>query len=112
VLTSRRRSLHPRPKILRGLLIAVCAVALAGFGYWSVRAYGLRQPLAQLAAFVAMVLIVPLVQTGWRCDRCGTKPAPVYVDRDQRRRLFRRRIVLAVGIVALAVAAWALAALL
>ena len=111
VLTSRRRSLRPRLKVLRGLLIAVCAVALAGFGYWSVRAYGFRQPLAQLAAFVAVVLILPLVQTAWRCDRCGTKPAPGYVDRDQRRLLLRRRIALASGIVVFAAAALALAAM-
>jgi hypothetical protein len=111
VLTSRRRSLRPRLKVLRGLLIAVCAVALAGFGYWSVRAYGFRQPLAQLAAFVAVVLILPLVQTAWRCDRCGTKPAPVYVDRDQRLLLLLRRIALASGIVVFAAAALALAAM-
>jgi hypothetical protein len=113
VLTSRRHSPSPAAKILFAVFLVLVLAAAAFWAVWSIPAYGVGSGLAGLGAFVALVLlVVPLVGSAWRCERCGTKPAARWIERDQRRRLRRRRIVLAVGIVALAVAAWALAALL
>ncbi len=110
VLTSRRRSRNSAARVLAAVLVSLGAAASGYLVVRSTSSYAVGSLIGGASASVAFVLLALLVGAGWRCARCGTKPASVYVEHDQRRRLLRRRALLAAGIVALAVATWLFAA--